>query len=211
MADHRHSGPSAALRTFLASEATGGIVLMGAAALGLIAANSPAAPRYFAALAAHVGPLSLHHRVNDALMALFFLLVGLEIKREFIEGSLARWSDRRLPILAAAAGMAVPAAVYLAIAGHAPGLTHGWAIPAVTDIAFAIGVLALLGSRAPVSLLCGIGFTMSLFIGGLAFVDPLLLPEVKLGVLGGSFASGLVGYLVLRFASRPEPLARHNA
>ncbi len=141
-----------ALRDFLGTEAAGGIVLIAAAAAALIVANSPLADSYFAALHAQLGPLSLLHWINDALMALFFLLVGLEIKREALTGHLARWSDRILPCIAAVAGMAVPAAIYLALTGGAPALARGWAIPTATDIAFAIGVLALLGSRAPASL-----------------------------------------------------------
>src|SRR3546814_17647621 len=82
-------------------------------------------------------------------MAIFFLFVGLEIKRELVDGRLATWDQRRLPVLAAVAGMAAPALVYLAVIGGDPAMVHGWAIPAATDIAFAIGVLALLGPRAP--------------------------------------------------------------
>src|SRR3546814_7043463 len=85
-------------------------------------------------------------------MAIFFLFVGLEIKRELVDGRLATWDQRRLPVLAAVAGMAAPALVYLAVIGGDPAMVHGWAIPAATDIAFAIGVLALLGPRAPTSL-----------------------------------------------------------
>lgn len=125
---------------------------MGAAALAMVVANSPLAASYFEALHLYLGPLSVHHWINDGLMALFFLLVGLEIKREFVAGSLARWSDRALPMVAAAGGMLVPALVYLALAGSTPGLARGWAIPAATDIAFAIGVMALLGKRVPASL-----------------------------------------------------------
>ena len=385
------------LRDFLRSEAAGGILLMLAAALAMLVANSPLADSYFHSLHVYMGPLSLLHWINDGLMALFFLLVGLEIKREFVGGQLSSWSDRALPMIAAAGGMAVPALVYLAIAGSTPGLARGWAIPAATDIAFAIGVMALLGKRVPTSLklflvtvaivddmgavaiialaytddinglallaslaimagmlalnrmgvsrlapylalaallwltvllsgvhatiagvlcamfiplragpsapegvesplhrlehalqpwvayaivpifgfanagvsfagigvehllaplplgvaaglflgkqigvfgalwgcirlglgpkpananwmqiyavcmLCGIGFTMSLFIGGLAFTDPLLMDEVKIGVLGGSLLSAIAGFLILRMADKPKAAAIRGA
>src|SRR5690606_19940529 len=123
----------------------------GAAALALAAANSPAAGAYFSTLHTPIGPKDLQHWVNDGLMALFFLLVGLEIKREMLEGELATWPLRLLPGFAAVGGMVVPAAIYLALQGGGPGMA-GWAIPAATDIAFALGVLSLLGSRAPQSL-----------------------------------------------------------
>ncbi len=144
--------PHSALRAFLHSEASGGILLMAAAAAALIVANSPLGEDYFYALHIMAGPLSLGHWINDGLMALFFLLVGLEIKREFVDGHLARWSDRALPAIAALAGMICPALVYLALTSSTPGLARGWAIPAATDIAFAIGVMALLGRRVPASL-----------------------------------------------------------
>lgn len=144
--------PRSALRDFLHTEAAGGILLILAAAVAMIVANSGLSEVYFESLHVYLGPLSVHHWINDGLMALFFLLVGLEIKREFIDGRLANWSDRWLPVIAAGAGMVVPALVYLLIAGRSEGLANGWAIPAATDIAFAIGVLALLGSRAPTSL-----------------------------------------------------------
>ena len=96
---------------------------------------------------------TLHLWINDGLMAIFFFVVGLEVKRELIAGNLADPAQRRLPVLAAAAGMAVPAAVYLLfVAGEDPNLVRGWAIPAATDIAFAMGVIGLLGSRVPTSL-----------------------------------------------------------
>ncbi|WP_380872988.1 Na(+)/H(+) antiporter NhaA [Sphingomonas sp. DBB INV C78] len=396
-------GVHSALRDFLQSEASGGILLMVAAALAMIVANSPWAEDYFHLLHLETGPvlseklgtMTVHLWINDALMALFFLLVGLEIKREFVDGHLASWRDRGLPIVAAAGGMIVPALVYLIVTGGAPALLRGWAIPSATDIAFAIGVLALLGSRAPtslklflttvaivddmgavaiialaytasiggpallaaillwglmfalnrfgvtrlwpylllavalwfavllsgvhatiagvlaaiaipikqtpgapdaddsplhrlehglhpwvayaivplfgfanagvslagtglaellaplplgvalglflgkqigifasvrlavalkigerpagatwlqiygVALLCGIGFTMSLFIGGLAFADPRLVDEVKIGVLGGSLLSALAGYALLRFAPQPMPQSQN--
>ncbi|SKB87768.1 sodium/proton antiporter, NhaA family [Rhizorhabdus histidinilytica] len=152
-------------RSFLATEAAGGITLIAAAAAAMLVANSPVAPSYFELLHTKLGPLSLLHWINDALMALFFLLVGLEIKREFLRGHLARWSDRVLPCIAAAAGMAAPALLYLAFTGGTGGLVRGWAIPTATDIAFAIGVLALLGSRAPASL--------KLFLTTIAIVDDM--------------------------------------
>ena len=154
-----------ALREFLAAEASGGILLFAAAALALAVANTGAAPLYFRALSTYLGPLTVLHWVNDGLMAAFFFLVGLEIKRELIDGSLSTWADRTLPIIAAVAGMIVPALIYLAIAGGTPGLIDGWAIPAATDIAFALGVLALLGSRAPASL--------KLFLTAVAIVDDM--------------------------------------
>jgi NhaA family Na+:H+ antiporter len=167
-------GPRSALRGFLESEVSGGVLLIGAAMLALIAANLPATRDAYAhfvhaavgpVLSPRLGPMTVHLWVNDGLMALFFLLVGLEIKREVVDGQLARPADRRLPIVAAGAGMAVPALIYLAITSRAPGLSHGWAIPAATDIAFAIGVLALLGRRAPNSL--------KLFLTTVAIVDDM--------------------------------------
>ena len=146
---------------------------MAAAALALIIANSQLSTDYFhfvhavsgPTLSPKLGPMTVHLWINDGLMAIFFLLVGLEIKREFVDGHLSTWADRRLPIMAAAAGMVVPAAIYLGVAGDDPALVRGWAIPAATDIAFAIGVLALLGSRAPASL--------KLFLTTVAIVDDM--------------------------------------
>jgi NhaA family Na+:H+ antiporter len=157
--------PSSPLREFLASEAAGGVVLMAAAALALVVANSPLSESYFALLAAYVGPLSVLHWVNDALMAVFFLLVGLEIKREFVSGQLATWPQRILPGAAAAGGMAAPALIYVALNLGTPDNLRGWAIPSATDIAFALGVLALLGKRVPTSL--------KIFLVALAIIDDL--------------------------------------
>ena len=157
--------PLSLLRAFLESEASGGIVLMGAAALALIVANSPLAHAYFEALELHVGPLSVLHWINDALMALFFLLVGLEIKREMLDGQLATWPRRILPGLAAAGGMIVPALIYVSFNHQNPEAIRGWAIPTATDIAFALGVLSLMSSRVPASL--------KIFLAALAIIDDL--------------------------------------
>jgi NhaA family Na+:H+ antiporter len=161
------------LQDFLSDEAAGGIVLMAAAALAIIAANSPLADAYFHLLHAETGPvlapklgsMTVHLWINDALMAVFFLLVGLEIKRELVGGELASPEKRRLPVIAAIAGMAVPALLYLAVTGGAAEVRSGWAIPAATDIAFAIGVLTLAGPRVPASL--------KLFLTTVAIVDDM--------------------------------------
>jgi NhaA family Na+:H+ antiporter len=153
------------LGAFLKSEAAGGVLLMISAALALVIANSPAAPLYFATLGSYVAGLSILHWINDALMAVFFLLVGLEIKRELLEGQLSTWSRRALPGIAALGGMVVPALIFLALTRGDPVAMRGWAIPAATDIAFALGVLALLGSRVPVSL--------KIFLTALAILDDL--------------------------------------
>lgn len=140
-------------------EKIGGLLLMAAAAVALILANSGFAKGYHAALETTFGPpmprfgiLSLHEWIADGLMAIFFLLVGLEVKREWYQGRLSTPAERRLPIVAAVAGMAVPALIYLAVTGFDPTLVRGWAIPSATDIAFAVGMLALLGSSANPSL-----------------------------------------------------------
>jgi NhaA family Na+:H+ antiporter len=138
---------------------------MGCSVLALLIANSPLSPAYFGMLATKFFGLSVHHWINDALMVLFFLLVGLEIKRELLVGQLRNWSDRALPGVAAAGGMIVPALIFVFVnIGNAQAM-RGWAIPAATDIAFALGVLALFGSRIPVSL--------KIFLTTLAILDDL--------------------------------------
>ncbi|WEX75269.1 Na+/H+ antiporter NhaA [Sinorhizobium numidicum] len=165
---HEHAAKGrvdSTVRQFLDNEASGGLVLMAVALLALIAANSPVASSYFALLQIYVGPLSIQHWINDALMAVFFLLVGLEIKREMLDGQLSSWSSRILPGAAAAGGMLVPALIYVAFNHSNPAALQGWAIPTATDIAFALGVLSLLGPRVPVSL--------KVFLTALAIIDDL--------------------------------------
>ena len=155
--------PASAIRNFLHSQAAAGVVLMAAAVLALVVANSPWADDYAALLHGKLGPLSVSHWINDGLMVLFFLLVGLEIKREVLDGQLSTWPRRVVPGIAAAGGMLVPALLYLAF-NRGP-TAHGWAIPAATDIAFALGVIALLGNRVPASL--------RIFLAALAIIDDL--------------------------------------
>ena len=149
-------------------ESVGGIVLLAVAALAVLWAN--AVPDSYAAFVHAALPipglaLPLEWVINDVLMVVFFLSVGLEIKRALIAGELSGIRRAALPLVAAAAGMAVPAAIYIAVTWHEPALIRGWAIPAATDIAFAVGVLALLGPRVPPSL--------KVFLLALAILDDL--------------------------------------
>jgi NhaA family Na+:H+ antiporter len=165
MAQRLSQRPASALRNLLTHEASGGLVLIASATLALVVANSAASELYAAALARHVLGLSVLHWINDALMAVFFVLVGLEIKRELLDGHLATWPHRVLPGIAAAGGMIAPALVYLAVNTSTPEAMRGWAIPAATDIAFSLGVLAVLGSRVPVAI--------KVFLTALAIIDDL--------------------------------------
>ena len=161
------------LRRLFRHEAMSGVVLMLASALALVLANSPLAASYDLLSSVHgsvrIGSFGIEKPlllwINDGLMAIFFMLVGLEIKRELIEGELSDRSRALLPASAALGGMAVPALLYLAITRNAPGAAVGWAIPSATDIAFSLGVIALFGSRAPASL--------KLFLTALAIIDDL--------------------------------------
>ena len=156
---------AAILARFLSSEAAGGLVLMAAALAALIVANSPLSERYFALLHTVWSGLSVAHWINEGLMAIFFLMVGLEIKREVLAGGLSTWGQRALPGFGALGGMVVPALIYIAINWGNPETMGGWAIPAATDIAFALGVLSLLGKRVPISL--------KVFLAALAIIDDL--------------------------------------
>jgi NhaA family Na+:H+ antiporter len=158
---------------FFHHEAAGGLVLMAAALTALLMDNSPLSWLYSLFLdtpvGVRVGPLSLDKPlllwINDGLMAVFFFLVGLEIKRELLRGELSSVAQATLPALAAAGGMVAPALIYVAFNAGDPVGLKGWAIPAATDIAFAVGVLALLGNRVPSSL--------KIFLLALAILDDL--------------------------------------
>ena len=149
---------SAAFDDFAKRGVLAGVLLMVATVVALAWANSPWSASYFHLweFELAVGPTdrpvshSLHEWINDGLMAVFFLLVGLEIKREMLDGHLSTWSRRALPGLAALGGMVVPALIYVAVNASNPDTLRGWAIPAATDIAFALGVLA----TASAALLC---------------------------------------------------------
>ncbi|WP_448095917.1 Na+/H+ antiporter NhaA [Luteibacter yeojuensis] len=157
--------PLRRLQDFLNGSAAGGLVLMGASAIALVIANSPAQEGYFSLLHASFGGMSVLHWINDGLMSVFFLLVGLEIKRELLDGELKTNRLRVLPGLAALGGMVVPAAIYVLLNHGDPEALKGWAVPSATDIAFALGVAALLGSRVPPSL--------KAFLAALAIIDDL--------------------------------------
>src|SRR5919107_247125 len=178
---------------FANKQSSGGILLIIAAAVALIWANSPFGESYAALwhtkLTVNVGEFSiskdLTHWINDGLMAVFFLVVGLEIKREVLVGELSSARSAALPVAAALGGAVVPAAIYIAINAGTEG-SAGWGIPMATDIAFALGVLALLGERASVGL--------KVFLTALAIVDDIVAvlviaffytSEISWGAVGG--------------------------
>ena len=203
---------SRAFQYFAHTGSLSGVLLLASAAVALVWANSPFAESYFGLLdqrlsvgpAAHPLNLSVLQWLNDGLMAIFFLLVGLEIKREFLVGELASPRQASLPIAAAIGGMLVPALLYWVVNPSGPA-AHGWAIPMATDIAFALGVLTLLGSRIPPGL--------KVFLTALAIVDdmgavvvialfysgtPVLVPSLV--------AAGAVALLILLNKSGVRPV-----
>jgi len=197
--------PVNAIRQFLRFEAAGGIILIFAAAFGIILANSPLQWLYDIILETpvtiRVGGLNIDKPlllwVNDGLMAVFFFLVGLEVKREFLEGELSSFSQALLPAIAAVGGMAVPALVYVYFNIDDPLKLRGWAIPAATDIAFALGVLALIGSRVPLALKVFLTAVAiyddigAIVIIAIFYTEDLSLLSLALGFIG------LVGLIIM--------------
>lgn len=162
------------LQEFLKLESAGGILLAVAAALALVLANTPLAGAYQGlldiAVTVKVGGFGVDKAlllwINDGLMAIFFLLVGLELKREVVEGQLSSLAQLTMPAMAAIGGVAVPALIYVLISNGVPEAKGGWAIPTATDIAFALAVLTLMGSRVPISL--------KIFLATVAVIDDLM-------------------------------------
>ncbi|MCL1079752.1 Na+/H+ antiporter NhaA [Parashewanella spongiae] len=165
--------PNSSISSFLKLESAGGIILMISAMLAIIIANTSFEPYYQLLLSTpvevRVGSLEIAKPlllwINDGLMAIFFFLVGLELKRELLEGELSNKDSIILPAVGAVGGMVVPAFVYLIFNYNDPSAQSGWAIPAATDIAFALGVLALLGSRVPIAI--------KIFLTSLAIFDDI--------------------------------------
>ncbi len=167
-----NGGTASAFQRFFHSEVSGSIVLLASAIVALAWANSAWSDQYFHILHTKIGvswagstyALSLHHWINDGLMAIFFFVVGLEIKRELMVGELSSLKKAALPLSAALGGMLVPAIIYATINLGGEGV-RGWGIPMATDIAFALGILSLFGKRVPISL--------KVFLTALAIVDDL--------------------------------------
>ena len=184
---------TAPLRRFLAVEAASGAVLVGCTAVALVVANSslagPAHQFWDTPAGVGVGGLGLrgplHFWVNDALMAVFFFVVGLEVKRELVAGELATVRQAALPVVAAAGGMVVPAGVYLLLQAGTPG-ERGWGVPMATDIAFVVGVLTLFGRRVPVGL--------KVFLLSLAIADDIGAILVIAAFYSGHVDAGMLGW-----------------
>jgi NhaA family Na+:H+ antiporter len=211
----RNGGLRRGAQAFFEHEASGGVVLMAAAALALILSNSPLSWTYDALLGTpvvlQIGALELNKPlllwINDGLMAIFFFLVGLEIKREIMEGRLSSMRKAASPIIAAIGGMVVPAVIYIALNWQDPSALQGWAIPAATDIAFAVGVLALLGSRVPVALKV---FLLALAIiddlGAIVIIALFYTSELSVSVLAiAAVGIAVLGYLNYRGVNHTAP------
>jgi len=162
---------AARVSRLLRAEVVGGLIVIAAALVGFVAANSPLADGYFALRDTRIGPASLHLDLSigawasDGLLAIFFFMVGLELKREFVDGALSRFSTAIVPVAAAFGGVAIPALIYTAFNAGGPG-SHGWAVPTATDIAFAVAILGIIAPRIPPAL--------RMFLLTLAVVDDFI-------------------------------------
>jgi NhaA family Na+:H+ antiporter len=205
------ANPRTMLERFVHSQTSGSVLLFGATVLALVWANSPWSGSYFAIwkLPLNVGrrplfSMDLHHWIDDGLMVLFFLVVGLEIKREIVKGELSSFRQAALPIMAALGGMILPAFIYFALNRSGVG-ARGWGIPMATDIGFALGVLALLGKRIPSSLRV---FMLALAIvddvGAILVIAFFYTPQISISAL--ALAGGLLAILVV-IAIRRGPIS----
>src|SRR5580700_7849909 len=203
--------PRPMFERFVQSETAGSVLLFGATVIALLWANSPWSASYFALwkLPLQIGrrpllAMDLHHWIDDGLMVLFFLVVGLEIKREIVKGELSSFRQAALPIMAALGGMIIPAILYFAFNRSGPG-ARGWGIPMATDIGFAMGVLALLGKRIPSSLRV---FMLALAIvddvGAILVIAFFYTPQISLPALAA--AGGLLVFIVVA-AIRRAPIS----
>ena len=190
---------SAPFKWFFRLEAASGLILLISAIIALIVSNSSLSELYFNTLNNYlfVGvnnfglKLSVLHWINDALMAIFFFFVTLEIKREFLQGELSSKKQAILPIVGAVGGMLVPALIYIIINFNTPNTLNGWAIPSATDIAFSIGILSLLGSRVPLSL--------KVFLTALAIIDDLGAIVIIAFFYSGDLSIKYLGLMLLSF------------
>lgn len=179
------------LKKVFQAPATGGILLLLTAVLAVLVANSSFGPQYEEILHTYVGPLSVSHWINDVLMAVFFLGVGLEVKHEMLEGELNTNAKRLLPTIAAVFGVLMPALIYTFFTYNQSELVRGWAIPTATDIAFSIGIISLLGSRVPLA--------AKVFLTTLAVVDDLIAVIIIAAVYTPSLEFMYLGGAVLVF------------
>ncbi len=190
---------SAPFKWFFKLEAASGLILLISAIIALVISNSSFSELYFGILEKYffIGfnnfglKLSILHWINDALMAIFFFFVTLEIKREFFQGELSNFKQATLPIIAAVGGMLVPALIYIFINFNNSETLNGWAIPSATDIAFSIGVLSLLGSRVPISL--------KVFLTALAIIDDLGAIIIIAFFYTGDLSLSNLGFLIVVF------------
>jgi len=178
-------GETTFLASILRSESVGGLLALSAAVVALVWANSPAESAYHSFVGFDLGPLDIEHWGSEGALTLFFFVAGLEVKREFVVGSLRRPADALVPVTAAVCGVAVPALLYLVInVSASSGRPDGWAIPSATDIAFALAVLSVIGSRLPASLraflltLAVVDDLVVIAIIAVAFTDEIRVPDL---------------------------------